>query len=322
MQSFTASAESLSPLPGVMHAGGISLIRVSGADAVHFLHGQFTQAVENLGNRTTLAGYCSPKGRLLALMRVWMDGDDVMLALPASMAESFLKRIRMYVLRAKVVFTPLDPAPQTLVFVGEAGEKAAAQMGLAVPQPGEVRREGAATLFGLPPSEAIDGFCAGGSRTLALFPAGTEFPFAPAPDAWRTAAVIAAGVPQILPETRERFVPQAVNLELVGGVSFKKGCYPGQEVVSRVQHIGETNRRAAIGRIAAAEDVLPGAPVYSEGDEAGSVILSARIGKDALIFYSATLSAIEEGVSLTPDGAKLSNVPLPYRIRNVLTEEA
>ena len=322
MQSFTASAESLSPLPGVMHTGGISLIRVSGADAVHFLHGQFTQAVENLGNRTTLAGYCSPKGRLLALMRVWMDGDDVMLALPASMAESFLKRIRMYVLRAKVVFTPLDPAPQTLAFVGEAGEKAAAQMGLAVPQPGEVRREGAVTLLGLPPSEAIDGFCAGGSRTLALFPAGTEFPFAPAPDAWRTAAVIAAGVPQILPETRERFVPQAVNLELVGGVSFKKGCYPGQEVVSRVQHIGETNRRAAIGRIAAAEDVLPGAPVYSEGDEAGSVILSARIGKDALIFYSATLSAIEEGVSLTPDGAKLSNVPLPYRIRNVLTEEA
>ena len=81
MQSFTASAESLSPLPGVMHAGGISLIRVSGADAVHFLHCQFTQAVENLGSRTTLAGYCSPKGRLLALMRVWMEGDDVMLAL-------------------------------------------------------------------------------------------------------------------------------------------------------------------------------------------------------------------------------------------------
>ena len=96
MQSFTASAESLSPLPGVMHAGGISLIRVSGADAVHFLHCQFTQAVENLGSRTTLAGYCSPKGRLLALMRVWMEGDDVMLALPASMAEGFLKRIRMY----------------------------------------------------------------------------------------------------------------------------------------------------------------------------------------------------------------------------------
>ena len=141
MQSFTASAESLFPLPGVMHAGGISLIRVSGADAVHFLHGQFTQAVENLGSRTTLAGYCSPKGRLLALMRVWMEGDDVMLALPASMAEGFLKRIRMYVLRAKVVFTPLDPAPQTLVFVGKAGEKAAAEMGLAIPGPGEVRAE-------------------------------------------------------------------------------------------------------------------------------------------------------------------------------------
>ena len=108
----------------------------------------------------------------------------------------------------------------------------------------------------------------------------------------------------------------------MGGVSFKKGCYPGQAVVSRVQHIGETNRRAAIGRIAAAEDVLPGAPVYSDGDEAGSVILSSRIGNEALILYSATLSAIEKGVSLAPDGAKLANVPLPYRIRNVLTENA
>ena len=195
-------------------------------------------------------------------------------------------------------------------------------MGLAIPGPGEVRAEGGVTLLGLPPSEAIEGFCAGGSRTLALFPAATEFPFKPAPDAWRTAAVIAAGVPQILPETRERFVPQAVNLELVGGVSFRKGCYPGQEVVSRVQHVGETKRRAAIGRIAAGEDVLPGAPVYSDGDEAGSVIISTRIGNEALIFYSATLSAIEKGVSLAPEGAKLANVPLPYRIRNVLTENA
>lgn len=322
MQTFTASAESLSPLPGVIRAGGISIIRVSGADAVHFLHGQFTQALEGLGSRTTLAGYCSPKGRLLAVLRVWMEGDDVMLALPSSMAEGFLKRIRMYVLRAKVVFEPLDPMPQALVFLGDAGEKAAAQMGLKLPAAGEVTHGENATLLGLPPSERIEGFCAGGARTLALFAPDAKLPFEPAPNAWRTAAVIAAGVPQVLPATRESFVPQAVNLELVGGVSFRKGCYPGQEVVSRVQHIGATNRRAAIGRIAAAEDILPGAPVYSDAGEAGSVVLSSRIGSEALVLYSATLDAIEKGVSLAPEGEKLAKEPLPYRIRNVLTDPA
>ncbi|MDO5532692.1 folate-binding protein YgfZ [Sutterella sp.] len=307
-------------LPGVVRASGITIIRVSGEDAVKFLHGQMSQAIEGLGDRTVLAGYCSPKGRLLAVMRAWMDGADVMLALPRPIVEGFLKRIRMYVLRAKVVFTPLEPAPQAVLFLGAAGEAAAASLGLTLPAPGERKSENGWTLLGLPAAQAIEGFSAGGSRTLAIAPEGTALPFEPADDAWRAASSIAAGVPQVLPETREKFVPQHVNLELVGGVSFRKGCYPGQEVISRVEHIGETNRRAAVGRIAVAEAPLPGAPVYAKGEESGSVVLAAKIGDEALVLYSATLDAIEAGVSLTPDGAVLTREPLPYRYRNVLKE--
>lgn len=134
MQNFSSSSAPLvSPLPGVIRADGITFIRASGEDAVKFLHGQLSQAVEGLGERTTLAGYCSPKGRLLAIVRVWMDGPDVMLALPASMAEGFLKRLRMYVLRAKVRLEPVSPMPATLLFAGEAGRAAAAGLGLALP---------------------------------------------------------------------------------------------------------------------------------------------------------------------------------------------
>lgn len=323
MQSFSdTTAPRLDPLPGVIRAGGIQFIRVSGEDAVKFLHGQFTQAVQGLGERTTLAGYCSPKGRLLALMRVWMEGPDVMLAMPAVMVEGFLKRLRMYVLRAKVVFTPVDPMHEVLLFVGEAGAEAARGLGLKLPAAGEVARESGWMLLGLSEARAVPGFCAGGARTLAVAPAGAKLPFEPAPDAWRTAAVIAAGVPQILPATREAFVPQHVNLELVGGVSFRKGCYPGQEVVSRVEHIGETNRRAAIGLLKADRAVEAGAPVYSAGDQAGTVVLSSRIGGETLILFSATLGSLIAGVSLAPAGEPLHLIELPYRYRNILKDPA
>ncbi len=324
MQNFSSSSAPLvSPLPGVIRADGITFIRASGEDAVKFLHGQLSQAVEGLGERTTLAGYCSPKGRLLAIVRVWMDGPDVMLALPASMAEGFLKRLRMYVLRAKVRLEPVSPMPATLLFAGEAGRAAAAGLGLALPDAGAVLRSNGWTLLGLAPSRAIEGFCAGGPRALAIPPEGFDAAsLNPAPDAWRTASVIAAGVPQVLAETRELFVPQHVNLELAGGVSFRKGCYPGQEVVSRVQHIGETNRRAAIGRIARDVAARPGDPVYAQGDEAGHVVLASRIGGETLVLFSATLGALLSGVSLEPAGEAMELVELPYRYRNILKDPA
>lgn len=327
MQNFSnATATPLSPLPGVIAAEGIRFIRVSGADAVKFLHGQLSQAIEGLGTRTTLAGYCSARGRLNAIVRAWVEGDDIMLALPEAMAEAFMKRIRMFVLRAKVVFTPIEPMPHTRLLVGEPGATAAQAAGLTIPAEGEVIRTNGWTLLGLAPASAIDGFCVGGARALAIAPsedAATQLGAA-APDAWRTASVIAAGVPQILPETREKFVPQHVNLELVGGVSFRKGCYPGQEVISRVEHIGETNRRAAICRVTLGTQEAPkaGDPVWSAGEEVGTVVLATHIGDEALVLCSATLSGLENGLALTADGAAMTVLPLPYRIRNIIKDPA
>ena len=126
----------------------------------------------------------------------------------------------------------------------------------------------------------------------------------------------------VLPPTRETFVPQAVNLELVDGVSFSKGCYPGQEVVSRLQHLGETNRRAAVGILSAEAAAPAGAPVYAKGEEAGKVVRAVTLGGRTLVLFSATIGSLFAGITLTPDGQPLDLVELPYRYRNVLKTSA
>ena len=311
--------------PCTAFAPNIALIRVTGEDARHFLHGQFTQKIENLAGRTTLAGYCSPKGRLLAVMRAWFSGDAVMLAIPTEMTESFLKRLRMYVLRSKVVFEVVEPKPSILVVMGEDGAKALESLGLSMPEAGVALEKDGFTVLGLEAAQAIPGFSVGGPRAMLILPEGktpADFGIKPSPAAWALASAIAAGVPQVFPATREAFVPQAVNLELVNGVNFSKGCYPGQEVVSRLQHLGETNRRAAIGILPEEAAAPVGAPVYSKGDEAGKVVRSVVLDGRTLVLFSATIGSLLTGISLTPDGRTLDLVELPYVYRNVLKNPA
>lgn len=312
-------------LPFASQASRMTIIRASGEDAEQFLHGQFSQKIQGLGDRTTLAAYCSPKGRMLAALRVWRSGGDIMLALPADMAEGFLKRLRMFVLRSKVVLEEVLPAPKAVILTGEAGERALADMDLPVPAAGMRAEARGFTLLGIEPAAPVAGFCPGGSRTLMILPEGAtlaDLPFAAAPNAWAVASSIAAGVAQILPQTRELFVPQHVNFELVGGVTFSKGCYPGQEIISRLQHIGETNRRGAVGMVNAEVTAASGAPVYSGGEECGRIIRAVTLDGRTLVFYSATLASFAAGVTLTPEGEPLEPVALPYRYRNVLKEPA
>ena len=320
----------------------LMLVRVTGADAVSFLHGQFTQRVDNLGASIRTAGYCSPKGRLLAVVRLWREDDAVMMLFPASIAGGFLKRLRMYVLRSDVTFETVDvpglahlsgaeglEAARALGFEGLEALPAAGEIG-AAPLPsradrahcpsaaGEIVEVPGMKLMGLSPASDLPGFAAGGPRALLRTTDPARIVHLPESSALWWAAEIASGVATVHPETRELFVPQAVNLELVDGVVFSKGCYPGQEVVSRVQHIGETNRRAAIGRTAIGTAPLPGAPVFTAEGVAGHVVVAVSNGTETVILYSATKTALESGVALSPEGETVQTVELPYRYRNVL----
>ena len=289
-----------------------ALVRVTGKDAVTFLHGQFTNAIQGLGDTVRSAGYCTPKGRLLATMRLWMDGDAVMMLVPKAIGPAFIKRLRMYVLRADVKF---ECATNGVVMLGVTGnaEAVLADLHLPVPAEGAVVRHEGLTILDAEVAQTIAGFTTGGRRALIVAPADHALVADAGDGAYWWASEVAAGKVTIWPRTRELFVPQTVNFELTGGVVFNKGCYPGQEVVSRVQHIGETSRRASIGLVAG-DAPLPGAPIFSDGAEVGFVVEAVQKDGKSLILFSSLRAALLGKLTLTPEGAEVDVLPLPYKI--------
>jgi folate-binding protein YgfZ len=299
------------PIGGVCRLADRGVIRASGADAASFLQSQLTNDVASLDvGSARLAGFCSAKGRLQASFVVWRtSADEFLLSCPREVLAPTLKRLSMFVLRAKC---KLSDASGELVVFATAGAAAAVMLdGIAVWQ---VRARGATTLVRVPDA-------AGVQRAWIVAVAGAEadVPAAEAmsPETWRWLEV-ESGIVTIEAATADRFVPQMVNFELVGGVDFQKGCYPGQEVVARSQYRGTTKRRTLLFDC----DVVPvaGQDVFANGtanEPAGTVANGAphplRPGGSALV--EVRLAAIGDELRLgAPDGALLARRELPYPV--------
>jgi tRNA-modifying protein YgfZ len=248
------------------------VIRAKGDDAGSFLNGQLTQEALQLDlGQARLAGYCSPKGRLLASFVMWRAApDEILLACSADLLAPTLKRLSMFVLRARC---KLSDASGEIALWGVA-------------LPGLLR--GAEPAIPAAPwatAEVAGGRAirladaAGATRLLWAAAADATPPWAAtsSPDVWNWLEV-QSGVPRIVASTVEAFVPQMVNLELVGGVNFQKGCYPGQEIVARSQYRGTLKRRMVLAEGASAG--VAGAEVFAAADPgqpAGQVVLSASL---------------------------------------------
>jgi folate-binding protein YgfZ len=292
------------PLRGAVRLTDWGVIRAHGADAATFLHSQLTQDIEGLGsNEARLAGYCSPKGRLLASFIVWRPApDEVLLACSADVLAPTLKRLSMFVLRAKC---KLSDATAERALHGVVGD--------ALPLPpaaGAVESDADRTLIRLPDVE-------GQVRALLVQSAQAAAPDLPPIDLalWNWLEV-RSGVARIVAPTVERFVPQMVNLEVVGGVNFKKGCYPGQEIVARSQYRGTVKRRAMLFDSDA--ELQPGQEVFHSddpGQPAGLVANAARgpAGTSSAL-VEVKLSALAGGSwhAGSADGPVLRPLPLPY----------
>jgi tRNA-modifying protein YgfZ len=245
------------------------VIRARGEDAGAFLNGQLTQEALGLApGQARLAGYCSPKGRLLATFVMWRGApDEILLACSADLLAATLKRLSMFVLRAKCRLSDAsgEIALWGVALPGDAGPPlpAAAWTSASVAGGTAIRLADAA----------------GSARLLWAAPADAAPPWAAtsSPDVWNWLEV-QSGVPRIVAGTVEAFVPQMVNLELVGGVNFQKGCYPGQEIVARSQYRGTIKRRMVLAEGAAA--AAAGAEVFAAADPgqpAGQIVLSASL---------------------------------------------
>lgn len=311
-----AAAENGTIVTDLSHFG---VIRFSGEDGESFLQGQVSCDVRQaLQHHAQLGSYCTPKGRMLATFLLWRDADGFLMQLPAPLREGIQKRLGMYVLRAKV---KLDDASDGMVRLGVAGPGAAAalvELGGAIP--GEdyaVAQLGTVNVIRLP-----------GMRYEILVPPGE------APGLWQALSKtcipvgcgrwewleILAGIPTVTGATQEQFVPQMANLEVIGGVSFKKGCFPGQEIVARSQYLGKVKRRMYLAHLRC--DAVPraGDLLFGQGpaEQSGGMIVNAQAspggGYDAL---AVILSSSLEGGEVrwkTPDGPALQLRSLPYSV--------
>jgi folate-binding protein YgfZ len=304
---------------------GLGLIVANGDDAASFLHNQLTNDVEHLDSaEARLAGYCSPKGRLLATFLMWKSADGIMLQLPRQIQPAVQKRLQMFVLRAKAKLADASDSLVALGIGGQQGADALKKHFPELPQQPYAKVDGeAGTLirvadaFGAPRYQWIasreKAEAAWPDLSAALSPVGAS--------AWRLAD-IHAGIPQITQPTQEQFVPQMVNFELIGGVNFKKGCYPGQEIVARSQYLGKLKRRMVLANVDTA-DARAGAEVFSSADPSQpcGMVVNAESnlagGSDCLVEIK--LAALQDGaVHLGfSTGPALRFLDLPYALPDV-----
>ncbi|MDR0576029.1 MAG: folate-binding protein [Candidatus Accumulibacter sp.] len=240
----------------------LALIECAGPDAQTFLHNQLTSDVNHLAESAAQhAAWCSPKGRMLASFVLFRRGADYLALLSDDLAEFILERLRIYVLRSKVT---LADRRADCGIIGVSGPRAAAALqnaGLEAPS-AALATAGFAdgSVIRLDERRYIVAAAADAAARLwrelsaAAAPAGAPV--------WQWLDV-AAGVPWIAEATREAFVPQMTGLDRIGGVSFHKGCYPGQEIVARARYLGKVKRH--LYRVHAAGPVAAGAAVFPAG---------------------------------------------------------
>lgn len=300
----------------------LGLISVEGHDAASFLHNQLTNDVEHLGlSEARLAGYCTPKGRLLATLLIWRTPDAVLLQIPRQIQAPVQKRLQMFVLRAKA---KLSDVTQQHALLGLAGEAAATLLGqwfASLPSEPYGKVDSAAgTLIRLADASGRPRFQWIAPIDIAknAWPELTKT-IRPAGDALWRLTDIRAGIPRITQPTQERFVPQMINFEAVGGVSFKKGCYPGQEIVARSQYLGKIKRRMVPAFVGTA-NVQAGMEIFSTNDPeqpCGMIVNAERCAIDrSECLVEIKLAEIEGGtVHLgSADGPVLGFKPLPYAL--------
>jgi folate-binding protein YgfZ len=295
------------------------LIAFAGEDAQSFLQGQLSCDVGALtSNTSTYGSYCTPKGRALASFLLWRGGPDFFMQLPASLRESIQKRLSMFILRAKVKAADASAAFARFGVAGNGAAGVIESMFDDVPAALlEVKSVQDATLIRL----AADRFeiVVPSHKAARIHEALRQHAEEAGPGIWEWLD-IRAGVPWITPATQEAFVPQMVNLDLIGGVSFSKGCYPGQEIVARAHYRGQVKQRTYLAHIETESTPEPGDKLYSAdmGEQSSGTIVNAAPspggGYDALAAIH--MSSIEAGDVRwkAPGGARLAFLPLPYDV--------
>ena len=293
------------------------VLAVRGPDASKFLQGQLTCNLNYLSaNHSSLGSRCTPKGRMQSSFRILQDGDGYLLAMASELLQPQQTDLARYAVFSKSRL--IDESADWCRF-GLAGDDGPlVSLGLDLPQTADALARG----NGLLAIRLSDGRAEiWAARTDAeQVRARLAAQLAEAPLNRWLLGQIRAGIGQVFGSTRELFIPQMINLQALGGVSFKKGCYTGQEIVARMQYLGKLKRR--LHRLAGEDrpDELPapGVELFSpvHGSSVGEVVLAAH-GEDGMEL----LAVLQEDAAAdgriflgSPDGLPMNLLELPYRL--------
>jgi folate-binding protein YgfZ len=283
------------PIPDMGPLTTLAAIMVTGADARAYLQGQVTADLDNLNsNQAQLACCNSPQGRVQAVFWMLERADGIALVLPASLVDSTVLRLRKYVLRAKA---KIDAAKHLQVgVISRTALPAAVTFGAA----GSHREIDGVSYFTLP---GVDD-----ALILGAFSAPAN---SASEHRWHVSSV-RAGLPQVFPETHEAFVAQMLNIDLLGGIAFEKGCYTGQEIIARAHFRGTVKRRMFLFHSAGSAPV-PGARVLSGEQHAGDVVDAVTTedgGSDILAVVS--LAQLNSALRIDGQDGGLTRLTMPY----------
>ena len=285
------------------------VMRIEGADARTFLQGQLSNDLRLLTPQTSLlACYNTPQGRVIAIPRLIQRDAELLAILPRDLVDKTIERLRKYVLRSKVTLTN---AADEFIVAGLLGAGQPGSLDLSLSsEPGSHAFDGALSAVRMPgvtPRQLLLGRAPQMQALLQRLPQ-----LLPEAEEWR-AASIAAGEPQIYAATSELFVAQMLNLDLLDALSFSKGCYTGQEIITRTQHLGRIKRRMLRFQLPGGLNPQRGDSVTLAPGRAGRIVERARNAAGNLEVL-AVVAIAAEGTPAQADIASAIALPLPYEI--------
>jgi len=283
----------------------MGVLRVSGPERHAFLQGQMTQDVTALApGGVALGAFLTPAGRVLAIARLIERDDSVLLVLPSELIDSVRERLQRYVLRAKVRLAAPGDALAVAAVIADSPDEIRVGFAASGDEAHLVLADGVSLVRA-------------GRRAL-LLGSGAALATRLDPDdgagpaAWEF-ATIADGEPSVGAATAEVWTAQMLNLDLLDAISFKKGCYTGQEIVARTQHLGRIKRRMFRYGAQDAVSIAPGEALNLGGAKVGEVVESATRGSVTELLAVIGLEAADRPLE-SERGTRFEPLPLPYAI--------
>ncbi|MDU8605077.1 folate-binding protein YgfZ [Pseudomonas syringae group sp. 247E2] len=289
------------------------VLAVRGVDASKFLQGQLTCNLNYLNeDKSSLGARCTQKGRMQSSFRIVFEGDGCLLAMASELIEPQLLDLRKYAVFSKSKLT--DESAEWVRFGLQDGDSALVGLGLDLAQETDaVVRANELIAIRVSPGRA-ELWVRAGQVDSVKSQLASQLSEGPLND-WLLGQ-IRAGIGQVFGSTREEFIPQMINLQAVGGVSFKKGCYTGQEIVARMQYLGKLKRRLYRLTLSSEEIPEPGTALFSpvHTSAVGNVVIAAQSGQNVELLAVLQGDAAENGhINLgSPGSAALQMSDLPY----------